>query len=115
MRYVMNLIGEAHSPLNNINRYSTKHKDGDNNGKLHSISVSTSNSIKDLLCYTGLCSYYNISSPQAVTNLHDYWGNSMGMFGNIAYPLKSVDSVNSFSDSIMKTHTRDSLRSELSD
>lgn len=105
MRYAMNLIGEAHSPLNNINRYSTKHTNGDNNGKLHSISVSTSNSIRNLLCYTGLCSYYNISQPQAVTNLHDYWGNSMGMFGSIAYPLKSADSLNSFSDSIMKTHT----------
>lgn len=35
LRYAMNLIGEIHSPLNNINRYSTNHPDGDQNGKLH--------------------------------------------------------------------------------
>lgn len=92
MRYAMNLIGEAHSPLNNINRYSSKHPSGDNNGRLHSISIS-SNSIKDYLCMTGLCSFYNISSPKATSNLHDYWGSSFGMFGMIAYPIKSTTTV----------------------
>ena len=43
----MNLIGEAHSPMNNINRYSTKHPEGDNNGKLHLMKFNSAQGIKD--------------------------------------------------------------------
>ena len=113
MRYAMNLIGEAHSPMNNINRYSSKNTHGDNNGKLHKISVSSS--IKDFLCLTGLCNLYNISNVQATSNLHDYWGNSMGLFGTITYPLQSTTKVATFADSIMAIHTRVTLKSELAD
>ncbi len=64
---------------------------------------------------TGLCSFYKIQNPQAGNNLHDYWGSSMGMFGALTYPLKSIDSVSTHSDSIMKTHTRESLATDLKD
>jgi len=39
----------------------------------------------------------------------------MGMFGALTYPLKSIDSVSTHSDSIMKTHTRESLATDLKD
>jgi hypothetical protein len=63
MRYAMNLIGEAHSPMNNVNWYSTKHTSGDNNGKLHKLTLA--NSVRDKLCVTGnysFCAIYNSSN-----------------------------------------------------
>jgi len=39
----------------------------------------------------------------------------MGMFGSIAYPLKAQTSVNTFSDSIMKSYTWETLSNELKD
>ncbi len=39
----------------------------------------------------------------------------MGMFGTLTYPLQSVSSVSTHSDSIMKTHTRDTLATDLKD
>jgi len=76
----MSLIGDIHSPLNNINRYSTSHPEGDNNGKLHKMSYSSGQGIKDQLNATS-------------SNLHDYWSNGLGMFGKIAYALTKLADV----------------------
>jgi len=106
LRYVMNLIGEAHSPLNNINRYSPEHKDGDENGKLHKISYNANN-------FNGVRELMDVKATSS--NLFDFWGNSMGMFGKIAFPLTKLTEVNKFADDLMKEFPRSAFATELKD
>jgi hypothetical protein len=99
LRYMMNLIGEVHSPLNNINRYSTSHPSGDDNGRLHKMTFTSPNS--------GLTA---VSS-----NLHDAWGNAFGAFGNLTYPLTKLTEVQKFAADIMKAYPRSFFVNELKD
>jgi hypothetical protein len=84
LRYAMNLIGEIHSPLNNINRYSNSHPDGDQNGKLHKMSYTSVNQgIRGALG--------NLTA--IASNLHETWATAFGSFGKIPYPLTKLSDV----------------------
>lgn len=86
----MNLIGEAHSPMHNINRFSKTHKNGDDYGKLHKIGGTHS-------------------------NLMELWDNSFGMFGDLSYPITSDKEVEEYAAEIMKEFPRASLETDLKD
>lgn len=109
LRYVMNLIGETHSPLNNINRYSNAHPDGDQNGKLHKLSYNSANS--------GIIESYLTPTPLNATasNLHDAWGSAFGAFGKLSFPLTKLADVQKIANEIKAAYSRDSLATDLKD
>lgn len=104
LRYAMNLIGEIHSPLNNINRYSNSHPDGDQNGKLHKMSYTSVNQgIRGALG--------NLTA--IASNLHETWATAFGSFGKIPYPLTKLSDVQKFANEIIQLYPRSSLVTEL--
>jgi hypothetical protein len=67
-------------------------------------------------------SYFNGVGVEALlavnataSNLHDYWANSLGMFGKIAYPLTKLSEVQKFASDIMKEYPRSALTEEFKD
>ena len=90
LMYMMNLIGEAHSPFNNVNKFSSKHKDGDNFGKDYKVGGSQS-------------------------NIHDLWGNGLGLFSTMKFPLSMGDEVKGYANEILRKYSRDNLSADLKD
>ena len=86
LRYMINLIAEVHSPMHNVNGFSSEHPEGDNYGK-------------DYTLYGD--------------KLFDIWERSFDMFGSEKYPLKSTSGIEKFASDIMSEHTRESLATEL--
>ena len=88
LRYIMNLIGEAHSPMHNINLFNSKHKQGDNHGKDFKLTGDHK-------------------------TLFDLWDNSFGLFTAQTYPLSSDSKVTTEAKAIMDKYSREDLATEL--
>lgn len=88
LRYTMNLIGEAHSPMHNTFHVDTKHKAGDHHGRDHKIKG-------------------------AYSNLFDLWENSLGMFPKQTYPISSEKDVVAAAALIMEEFPREALKDDL--
>jgi hypothetical protein len=88
LRFIMNLIGEAHSPMHNNIEFDSKHKQGDNHGRDHKIKGSHA-------------------------TLFDLWENSFGMFPKQTYPISSEKDVAAEAALIMQEFPRSELEAEL--
>lgn len=91
LNFLIHFVGDVHQPLHCTVRYSSQFPAGDKNGLLFPINAAD------------------------VNNLHSYWDEGLGLFGNVANHSMPDKKINKLADHIQKKYPKSFFGTKIDD